>query len=264
MAGRDEETEMIFKIKNWQDFQHYKDRAPPWIKLHNTLLTSEVWVMGNDATRALVVASMLLASRNNANDGTFNGDPEYVKRFAYLNSTPDFKPLIQYGFIEAVQDASNVLATCNTEERRGEIERDAPKASTNKRASQLPSDFTLTDASVAYANERGVDIHDEMDGFVNYHQAKGSTFKDWQAAWRTWCNNAVKFGRAGKQSAPVLDLIPKIDTSLEARRAGLQSQADESYRTRQWLEGERRWRAVITIEDGKLVRTKHYDDEAAA
>ena len=115
---------MTYRIKNWQDFQHYKDRAPPWIKLHNTLLTSEVWVMGNDATRALVVASMLLASRNNANDGTFNGDPEYVKRFAYLNSTPDFKPLIQYGFIELVQDASNVLASCNTEKRREEENRE--------------------------------------------------------------------------------------------------------------------------------------------
>lgn len=115
---------MIYKIKNWQDFQHYKDRAPPWIKLHNTLLTSEVWVMGNDATRALVVASMLLASRNNANDGTFNGDPEYVKRFAYLNSTPDFKPLIKYGFIEPLHDASTVLASCNTEERREEKNRE--------------------------------------------------------------------------------------------------------------------------------------------
>jgi hypothetical protein len=65
---------------------------------------------------------MLLASRNNANDGTFNGEPEYVKRFAYLNKTPDFKPLIQYGFIELVHDASNVLAKCNTEESRGEKE----------------------------------------------------------------------------------------------------------------------------------------------
>lgn len=25
-------------IKNWNEFQHYKDRSPPWIKLHRTLL----------------------------------------------------------------------------------------------------------------------------------------------------------------------------------------------------------------------------------
>ena len=114
---------MKYQIKNWQNFQHYKDRAPPWIKLHNSLLTSEVWVMGNDATRTLCIACMLLASRNESLDGVFNGDPEYVKRYAYLNSKPDFKPLIDYGFIEVLQDDRAVLATCNTEERRGETEK---------------------------------------------------------------------------------------------------------------------------------------------
>ena len=79
--------------------------------------------MGNDANRVLIVASMLLASRNNDNDGTFNGDPEYVKRFAYLNAKPDFKPLIEYGFIEVVQDASTLLAKCDTEKRREETEK---------------------------------------------------------------------------------------------------------------------------------------------
>lgn len=113
---------MKYRIKNWAEFQHYKDRCPPWIKLHHSLLTSELWIMGNDASRALAVACMLLASRSGNGDGSFSGDPEYVKRFAYLNSRPDFKPLIQYGFIELVQDASNVLAKCNTEERREETE----------------------------------------------------------------------------------------------------------------------------------------------
>jgi len=27
-----------FRIKNWKKFQHYKDRCPPWIKLHTELL----------------------------------------------------------------------------------------------------------------------------------------------------------------------------------------------------------------------------------
>lgn len=78
--------------------------------------------MGNDATRALTVACMLLAARNDANDGTFNGDPEYVRRFGYLNSEPNFKPLIDYGFIELLHDASAVIAPCNTEQSRAETE----------------------------------------------------------------------------------------------------------------------------------------------
>ena len=31
-------------IKNWHKFQHYKDRNPPWIKLHYEILTRPDWV----------------------------------------------------------------------------------------------------------------------------------------------------------------------------------------------------------------------------
>lgn len=136
------------------------------------------------------------------------------------------------------------------------------KVKKETRASQLPDDFTLNETSLRYAKERGVNITNELDGFRNYHEAKGSTFKDWQAAWRTWCDNSVKFGRA---TAPKADDTPKLDTSIEARRAAMQAQADESFKDRQWLEGERRYRTIVTIEDGQIKRTKHYlEDEAAA
>ena len=71
---------MRYKIKNWHTYQHYKDRCPPWVKLHHSLLTSKVWILSNDASRALLIASMLLAGRNSENDGSFDGDPEYIKR----------------------------------------------------------------------------------------------------------------------------------------------------------------------------------------
>lgn len=114
---------MRYRIIGWHEYQHYKDRCPPWIKLHNAMLTSEVWVMGTDQTRTLAIACMLLAARDKANDGSFNGDPEYVKRFGYLNSKPDFKQLIEFSFIESLQDDSTVLAKCNTEKSREEEEK---------------------------------------------------------------------------------------------------------------------------------------------
>lgn len=121
---------MRYRIIGWHEYQHYKDRCPPWIKLHNAMLTSEVWVMGTDQTRTLAIACMLLAARDKANDGSFNGDPEYVKRFGYLNSKPDFKQLIELSFIELVQDASTALAKCNTEKRREETEKRKSRAET--------------------------------------------------------------------------------------------------------------------------------------
>ena len=45
----------LLKIKNWQKFQHYKHRNPPWIKLHKTLLDDPDWHdLSADLTKVLV------------------------------------------------------------------------------------------------------------------------------------------------------------------------------------------------------------------
>lgn len=42
-------------IPNWERFQHYKDRTPPWIKVYLELRDRESWVELNDAQRGLLV-----------------------------------------------------------------------------------------------------------------------------------------------------------------------------------------------------------------
>lgn len=65
-----------------------------------------------------------------------------------------------------------------------------------KQRQMLPEDFDLSSSSRVFAQERGVDVVVELQAFKDYHTAKGSTMLDWQAAWRAWCGNAVKFARA--------------------------------------------------------------------
>ncbi|MFC3208192.1 hypothetical protein [Aquamicrobium soli] len=96
------------KVRNWEQFQHYKDRNPPWIKLHFALLASEDWVTLDDASKLLAVVCMLVASRNN---GFVPNNPAYLKRVAYLDRLPKLKPLIECGFLEIPQaDASTMQA----------------------------------------------------------------------------------------------------------------------------------------------------------
>lgn len=56
----------------------------------------------------------------------------------------------------------------------------------------VPEGFGLTTAMRQDAVARGVPV-DEVDRefrkFLDWHTAKGSVFKDWMAAWRTWCGN---------------------------------------------------------------------------
>lgn len=65
-----------------------------------------------------------------------------------------------------------------------------------KRASALPDDWSPTEVDVAFARKRSWSaekISEEALRFASHHQAKGSTMKDWAAAWRTWVLNAHRF-----------------------------------------------------------------------
>jgi hypothetical protein len=67
-----------------------------------------------------------------------------------------------------------------------------------KRACQLASD-EMTEAHVSEAGRIGLTearARSEWDKFCDHHRARGNKFKDWMAAWRTWCRNAATdFGR---------------------------------------------------------------------
>jgi hypothetical protein len=55
---------MNYSIRNWREFQHFKDRRPPWIKVHHSLLDKRVWheLDGNDAK--LLIMLWLIASED--------------------------------------------------------------------------------------------------------------------------------------------------------------------------------------------------------
>jgi hypothetical protein len=115
--------------KNWESFQHYKDRAPPWIKLHHGLLDDRMFQKLPDASRALAPCLWLLASESKAGD--FDGSIEELS-FRVRQSEKwieaALKPLIDKGFFVVLQDASEALAGCQqvavpeTEKRREETE----------------------------------------------------------------------------------------------------------------------------------------------
>ncbi|TQE95907.1 MAG: hypothetical protein FKY71_16925 [Spiribacter salinus] len=120
----------ILRIRNWSDFQHYKDRCPPWIKLHFRILSSKDWVMLDDRSRVLAVACMLIASQSDDSDlepGEFEADEEYIKRVAYLNHDPDFKPLIKCGFLEVASGCKRLQANDTKCSPETEAETEAEK-----------------------------------------------------------------------------------------------------------------------------------------
>lgn len=98
--------------KNWGQFQHYKDRSPPWIRLHRALLDNRDFQRLPVASRALAPMLWLLASESL--DGSINADPDEL---AFRLRQPEseiieaLKPLIDKGFFSYMGEvASEPLA----------------------------------------------------------------------------------------------------------------------------------------------------------
>lgn len=91
-----------YRIKNWDKFQYYRFRRPPWIRLHVSTLQSEDWVMLDDLGKLLMLALMMIASQHDGHLPAIVDNPDYLKRVLNLNHPPKIKPLIDRGFLVKV------------------------------------------------------------------------------------------------------------------------------------------------------------------
>jgi len=94
------------RVKNWENFQHYKDRSPPWIKLHRDLLRDYDFACLQDASKLHLILIWLLASQM---DNQIPADANFIKNQIGVKGEINFKELIYKGFLI---DDSNALASC--------------------------------------------------------------------------------------------------------------------------------------------------------
>ena len=185
---------MLLQPKNWAVFQHYKDRCPPWIKLHRDLLNDRVFMCLPIASKALAPLLWLLASE--AKDGKFDGSlDELVFR---LHISPKeyedgVKPLIDKGFFiiaSGVLAESYQVAIPETEgETERETETETKERKKTQRGSRLPTDFLFPKewADFCHQERPDLNIQKTFDSFKDYWVAapKGTKL-DWSATWRNW------------------------------------------------------------------------------
>lgn len=107
-------TDPVVRIPNWSEFQHYKERNPPWIKLHRKILNKREWHTLSGEAAKLLVELWLIASESQ--DGTIaegTGDLAWrVRRDSDLLA----KLLVElelHDFLDlSVHDARVVIAGC--------------------------------------------------------------------------------------------------------------------------------------------------------
>jgi hypothetical protein len=195
---------MLLQPKNWAVFQHYKDRCPPWIKLHRDILNDRVFMCLPLASKAIAPLLWLLASESK--DGVFDGSlDELVFR---LHITPkDYqdgvKPLIDKGFFVV---ASGVLAdsyqvAIPERERERETETKTEKRQTSNRGTRLPAVIDDVDSWFDFCVKERPDlvatkVFAEFKDYCVAQPGQKGVKLDWEATWRNW----VRRQSAPKQS----------------------------------------------------------------
>jgi hypothetical protein len=86
--------------------------------------------------------------------------------------------------------------------KQGLKEKQVLKNKTIGQSRVLPDDFKPDETGVALAAKLGVNADTELEAFKDHHAANGSTFSDWQAAFRTWTRNAAKFAQRDRRNSP--------------------------------------------------------------
>jgi len=91
-------------IVDWAKHQHYKDRNPPWIKLHTKLLENERFEGMKDTEKAHLMLLWLLAARKN---NRIPAEKKWLARHSAAKTRINLAPLIEAGFIKLVDSKEN-------------------------------------------------------------------------------------------------------------------------------------------------------------
>lgn len=203
---------MVIKPKNWKEFQHYKDRNPPWIKLHKSLLDNYEFQSLQLASKALAPCYWLLASEHS--EGHILVDSKKLAwRFRCDEKTINdtVKELISSNFFELVQGASSGLANgyqnAMPEESRGETETEGEKSADTEFKISLswrPSNdaYELIKIARGRLPEEEV-INKHLANFVGYWRTRDTARRQdqWDHAFADWVNQ----NRAKDQQAVAKD-----------------------------------------------------------
>ena len=98
----------FLRVREFEKFQHYKDRKPPWIKLYVSLLCSPDVSDLSDTCRWHVVAIMLLASQH---DNKIPFKKRWIAETIQAKSRINWDSIFSSGLVECYQDDSNMLAS---------------------------------------------------------------------------------------------------------------------------------------------------------
>jgi len=132
------------RIKNWSSFQHFKDRRPPWIKLHRDILEQRDINALSDCSFRVLIGLWLLASEDKEMEGNLPCVDDIVFRLRIE------KPKI----IKALKDLSSLLIQDDISAISEVYQFDVPETETEVKT-EREEETNNVSLVIQYLNEKG-------------------------------------------------------------------------------------------------------------
>ena len=208
---------MLLKPKNWSTFQHYKDRCPPWIKLHRDLLNNREFMRLPIASRAIAPMLWLLASESK--DGVFDGSlDELVFRLHITEKEykDGIKPLIDKGFfvsastmlanryLDAIPETETEVETEKKTETKKEKETDTPIGVSQQVWDSFVKQRKTKKAQVTQLVIDGIQKEANKAGWTLEMALNEIVVRNWQSFKAEWVKDKVSNAERLSNSMSVL------------------------------------------------------------
>ena len=111
------------RVKNWSDFQQYKDREPKWIKVYRSLLMDYKYEQLTDLEFGQLVKIWLLASQLG---NEIPNDQAWIQKKTGMTQKPNIDKLLQLDFLQlnhSVQNCTELYKNVPREEKIREEKR---------------------------------------------------------------------------------------------------------------------------------------------
>lgn len=215
-------------IKNFDKFQHYKHRNPPWIKLYYDLLDDDDFISMSIESRHHYMTLLLIAGHKN---NRIPHDTAYLKKVMRLDEEPDLTELIERGFLLAPRKhaPSRLLAPCK-QNALSEIETDSEAEGEAEAEAEERERLSHT-RPTSWQGDLPVEMEMEFGGFWVQFPIKLNR----QRARRAWFD--------ARQLVSAQEIMDGLQRSLESAgwgRADNDGAVFDPPHAHRWL-NDRRW-----------------------
>lgn len=171
----------VLQVKNWSEFQQYKDRDPKWIKLHRDVLDDYDFDGLTEIQQCHLMKIWLLAAKLN---NKIPADPKWIARKIGAQSKVDIDQLVTSGFLvpyRTVQDCTETYLETEAEAYKQETEEETESPSSGKPDQPVPS-RVIFDYWREVHNHPKARLDDKRRKLINARLSDGYTVEDLMTA----------------------------------------------------------------------------------